>query len=396
MRQKSFILIIFFCLACVNNASSQENLYNMNDLNVLQKDKSFIEFFQHAKDIRPGLRDDNWHNLVKNMSMEMLDKIQKKNLVSETDFNLVKKISEWSSLKNDEFFLRKRNLVAIKYYSNCSQSLKWEKCYQEILDFYKKNDQNAELGVGLAKALYNQNPVFKDKKPNEEVILKYDLWPLVATMAKSSIGEFYCAKEPMQTLIINKLYQKVKDNNQFNPNAFVHKDCFKVLIPNLKANLLSSNNTYIRSKTFHILNRNSTINIEDRSQFYLMELLDGTNNDKQQTLKSFEVLKQLSNNEALRSKILNRLEGIIPLPGKVFSLESNSAKAITSGLSRYIPEYIDFYASTCLNHLSGIAKTEGGNPATYCHEFYKMAQKSNLIPKYKLIQYNKLMNSWKK
>jgi len=398
---KSILCFITLALyLTVSSASSQKidisTLYDIKDLQALKTNNSYSEFFQHAKDIRPGQRDDNWNQMVRSMSMGFLDQLSKDKQISLTDFNLVKNISNWSGLKEDEFYLRKRNSIALKYYEQCFKIKSWGECYKSILDFYTKFDNSAESGLNFAKLLVKNNSIMNSKDISEQVIIQYDLWPFISAMANSSISEFYCHKEPMQLIVVNKLYQMTKSDKNFKVTSLLHKDCFKALIPSFKQNLLSANNPYIREKTFTILDHNSFISKNDRSEYYLLQLLDGVTFNKQQTLDSFELLKKLAEDYKLRETLLDKLKQIIPLPGKVFTYKTKSSLAISRGLTRYFPEYVDYYATTCLNHLSGDISTPGGNPATYCHEFYSTAKLTKLIPSSKIKAYDNLMNSWKK
>lgn len=397
---------IIFCFIFINLynqlslASSQKpelyTIYDIKDLKALKSDSSFREFFQHAKDIRPGQRDKEWDQLVQSMSMGLLDQLSKSKSITDKDFELVKTISSWTQIKEDEFFLRKRNSVALKYFGQCFKTNSWDNCYNPMLDFYTKFDNSPESGLNMAKLLVKHNSIMNTKDISEQIIIKYDLWPFVSAMAKSPLSEFYCHKEPMQLIVVNKLYQMTKSDKNFQVNNLLHKDCFKALIPSFKENLLTANNPYIREKTYTILDHNSFISKTDRSEYYLLQLLDGVVFNKKQTLDSFELLKKIAEDYKLRDELLLKLKKIIPLPGKVFTYKTKSALAISRGLSRYFPEYVDYYASTCLSHLSGESTTVGGNPATYCHEFYNTAKLVKIIPKAKIQNYDKIMNSWKK
>ena len=197
----------------------------------------------------------------------------------------------------------------------------------------------------------------------------------------------------MTDILINKIYENIKIGK--SKESQIHKDCLKAISPKLKNNLFTTGNTYLRYKTFSILKDMNVLSKDDISLYYSIQLLDGITFDKQQVIEGIETIKRLSKNYRKREIILSRLNKMTPLPGKVFSIETKSSIAITKAISKYLPEYIDNYSTTCLDHLNGIKNTRGGNPATFCHELFNMAKKSNILPGHKSNFYNKIMNYWK-
>jgi hypothetical protein len=386
------ILIIFICIFYItsnSNASSRGKsnyqIYDIKDLKFLKNENSYQEFFEHAKDVKPGKRDEAWNNLVRSMAMAMLQDKMESIKITDRDFSSVLNISSWPSLKSNEFFKRKRDQLAYKYYKKCFITKSLEICYKEMKSYYIQFSLSPELGLKLANLLIDNNDISK--------ILTLKLWPFIKPMSQSAISEFYCNKPPMKNLLINKLYKDIKTNTQTNEK--IHKDCLKSITPGLKENLFTTGNPYLRYKTFSILQNKNVLSKNDISLYYSIQLLDGHTFDKQQIMKGFETIKALAKNYKNRENILNRLKHMTPLPGKVFSLKTKSALVITKAISKYLPEYIDNYSTTCLEHLDGSKYTKGGNPATYCHELFNMAKNSDILPNHKSTLYKKIMNSWK-
>ena len=102
MYKTSLLFICFFCFILDVNASSYKRnsyqIYDMNDLKVLKNDNAYQEFFDHAKDIKPGKRNKTWNKLVTAMAMAMLPDKIKSNKITANDFSSIINISTWSSL----------------------------------------------------------------------------------------------------------------------------------------------------------------------------------------------------------------------------------------------------------------------------------------------------------
>jgi hypothetical protein len=389
MYRISLLFIYIFGFIINSNAASYKRdnyqIYDINDLKVLKDDNSYQEFFDHAKDIKPGKRDKTWNELVTTLAMAMLqDKIDS-NKISDKDYTSIINVSSWSSLDTNEFFRRKRDQLAFKYFSNCFSNKDFNSCYSEINSYYRQYSLSPELGIKFTNLLI--------KNANSTQLITLDLWSFIKPMSQSSISEFYCDKSPMTDILINKIYENIKTGK--SQNSQIHKDCLKAITPKLKNNLFTTGNTYLRYKTFSILKDKNVLSKDDISLYYSIQLLDGHTFDKQQVIEGFETIKRLSQNYKRREVVLNRLNKMTPLPGKVFSYKTKSSLAITKAISKYLPEYIDNYSTTCLDHLNGHRKTMGGNPATFCHELFNMAKKSNILPIHKSNFYNKIMNSWK-
>jgi hypothetical protein len=383
----SFIILLSSTANANRRSATDVQIYDLSDLKVLKNESSYQEFFQHAKDIKPAKRDKTWNTLVRSMAMEMLQDKMSDIKISEKDFKTVLSISSWPALKTNEFYLRKRDQFAYKYFQECFKTKNINSCYSEINKYYNQFSLSPELGVKFAKIL---NKHF-DSTQN----ITYDLWPLLKPMAQNSISEFYCNKSPMRNIIVNKLYNDSKFTKKAQNKLKIHPDCLKAITPDLKKNLFTTGNSYLRYKTFSVLQDKNILSKDDIFLYYTLQLLDAHIFDKQQTIRAFQSLKSLANDYRKRELVLLKLKAITPLPGKVFTLDTKSSIVITRGISKYLPEYIDYYSTTCLKHLEGTMKTIGGNPATYCHDLFNMAKSSNLLPIYKANQYKKIMNSWK-
>ena len=376
MHKKSLFLILTLyigtSLTCAYSLTKKEQLYSLADLKVLNANNDFYEFFAHAKDLRPAKRNDVWNSAVLDTASKFLAANFFSEEISIKDYKLLTKIASWNTLKNDEFFIEKFDLAVSRYFTQCFQSNS-KGCLSQLKTLLKKHKMSRKLGIKLAEALFKNNV-------EGEI-----LFNLILPMSSNTMGEFYCSKHPTSQIIIDKLYS---DKTAIRK---IHKDCLKSLLPTLKEKLTKQQSPYTRYQTFNILNSKQKITKKDRNIYHITQLIDGFTLDPEQTLMAFETLKKLGDNINQREIVLANLKKSIPLHGKIFNLSSKSAIATLRGLSRYFPEYLDYYSSVCISHLSGKLKTSGGNPATFCHPFFKAASKHQLIPKNKIQKYKKIM-----
>ena len=105
-------IIIFYTILCFSNnlhSKTKGLLYTLEDLTILKKQKNYFEFLNHALDIRPSKRDKNWDKMVQDMAVGFISSITAKKQISKDHFLFIEKLLSWPSLKNDEFFIIKRN-----------------------------------------------------------------------------------------------------------------------------------------------------------------------------------------------------------------------------------------------------------------------------------------------
>jgi uncharacterized protein YcaQ len=64
---KFIFALTIAALSLTLSLESKAAAYSMVDLEALEKEQSFGEFFAHALDIRPSERNDYWKTMVQNM-----------------------------------------------------------------------------------------------------------------------------------------------------------------------------------------------------------------------------------------------------------------------------------------------------------------------------------------
>lgn len=364
--------------------------YQIQDLKVLEMEKSYREFFSHAKDVLPSKRNKAWKKMVQSMAMDFLNvlKLTKGNL-SQQDYKTVLNISKWAALKEDEFFIKNRDFTLIQYYDYCFKNKEYNTCYNMAYDFYKKYKTHPEFGYDFIKNV-SKNIKIDNAENDFHINYQLKLWPFIDGLVKSSISEFYCAQSPLKETIEQKILQESFKGKHFAVLNLIHPDCWKVIKNNFITTLFQYTDAYSRKKVFKALKDNVRLGTTDTYFYTILQLLSGINLSPKETLEYWKRMHKISKNYLLREKLLARLKSYIPLPGNVFLGVTKQQKIISRALAKYFPEYIDFYATTCIDHLSGKVETQGGNPATHCHDLFKLSRSVDLLPKAKIYQYTKL------
>ncbi|MBT4790701.1 MAG: hypothetical protein HON90_03955, partial [Halobacteriovoraceae bacterium] len=153
---------------------------------------------------------------------------------------------------------------------------------------------------------------------------------------------------------------------------------------------LKSSKIHQREAAYQNLKNQNLLTSKDEAIYQTMTLLADKNFLDHELDLAIISMKSLGSKPKLRLEILNQLKKIDPLPGKLFIKKSsiiNQAK--TRVFSRYFPEYIDFYAHTCIDYLSENKIFPLGNPTPYCHDLFSMNKKINILPATLTKQYSK-------
>jgi len=92
----------FLFMACVLSVTwgsamaASDNGYTLTDLEALEKELSYSEFFTHAMDLRPSERTDYWKKMVENMGESYLKSRLSKTRLEQTDFRQMETLMGWS------------------------------------------------------------------------------------------------------------------------------------------------------------------------------------------------------------------------------------------------------------------------------------------------------------
>ena len=299
--------------------------------------------------------------MVYNMAIGYIDQKTKFKSFSKEEFNFIEKISLWPSLKNDEFFALKRQDFSLRYFNNCfiSDPSKAE-CNTKLQSFWYSSDKNPNLAIEFEKLLQKFSP-------------QEDTWKFTKVIIKSSISEFYCKKTSSQKKIFKHLTKALKakpDNAKSSINSMMNNSCWNKLIPNLE-NSLFSREQLVSTLSYQLLKSKNAITDKTEDLFLTNFVLYRPFNGDIFN-KAWTRVQKIGENYSRRKYLISALKKMDPLPGKIFSHpDTKKRKTITRFLSQNIPEYIDFYAMSCVNYLRGIGQFPTGNPTMECPELFK-------------------------
>lgn len=372
--------------------ASQRQLYTLADLEALEGTKSYEEFFEHAKDIRPSQRGDLWKKMMLSMGELYIKEASAKASIDQSSYKRILEIASWSPLAQDEFFAKKRNTFALTYLAQClsEEGSKTDNCVAPIRDFFHSFGKEALLGVQIAQVIQKNAPP-SEMTPGSIASL---VWDFIAPMAKSPYGEFYCGKEPSYSAIIHKLKASI------TPEKIIHKDCLKAFGSTLKTNFSASKTPH----TYLLMERLGLLNPQEKRKLLITQMLQGRDFENNKWEEALMALKEMGANPSSRKNLLSSLLKAERLPDGIFNIEAikreNAQKrrtyALTRQLSKNFPEFLDTYTQQCLSWLSGEQDFKQGNPTPNCHQYFKMAKIIKSSPSPVTKRYDKIMNSWRR
>ncbi|MDP7319315.1 MAG: hypothetical protein QF441_01845 [Bacteriovoracaceae bacterium] len=379
-----YLLIITLAMYFFNLdiRSSFAKSYSQRDLNVLVSQKSFYEFFEHAHDIIPSQRSQEWKSQVEQMAQEYLDFLKTKSELKSKQIKLVYEISSWPHLRNNEFFIKKRDFIFLSTLKQCFSAKNKKACLKKVDQIYHDFKHNRVFSFELA-ILLQKNHI------DEKII-----WNYIKDLTSHPISEFYCSQDGFKNLVLNKIHELMSSTSK--KDLPIHQDCIKSLKTDLSKQLLSSDRI-VRSNAFKVLKKHNLLDNQQTTSYHTLSFLAERTQNKQQTNLSLSSLKKLSKNYQLRNKVLAQLKELDPLPGDIFKHNTNKiVEAKTRILSRYFPEFLDHYARTCLDYLSGRKTFNKGNPTPHCHQLFSHNKSVKVLPENFVQEYNKATYFYKK
>lgn len=330
----------------------QASLYDIKDLEVLEANKSYKEFLDHAKDIRPSSRDKHWSEMVGNMATSYIKELINKKAYEPKNFRYVSDLSNWPQLKKDSYFQHKRHEYSVKYLGKCLSKT----CETDLFSFWNSSRQDGELAKKLALILIDINP-------------KTSLSPFLKKIGNDDYSLFHCKKTWIQTEIFKIVTEpiRMKDESKISSTlkTYIGPECWKSLRPIVHSALLRGPGLK-QDYAFTILNTMEKLPIEWKD-FYHVSYFLGSPIPGKTLNESWSTIKELGQSYTRRTSVLKKLSKIDPLPGKLFSLiDQDKKKTLVSFLKKNFPEYLDHYSKTCLSYLGGDVDFANGNPTPDC------------------------------
>jgi hypothetical protein len=336
-------------LLCLN---AQAALYDIKDLEVLESNKSFREFLDHAKDIRPSSRDKHWSEMVGNMATSYLKELLTKKSYQKENYDYVHGLSTWAQLKTDSYFQHKRHEYSVEYFRKCLA----KHCEPDLTRFWNSSRQDGELAKKLATILMHLNP-------------KASLSHFLKKIGHDDYALFHCKKPWIQSQIFKVITEPIRMKEEAKIKStllsYVGRECWKSLRPIVHAALLRGPGLK-QDYAFTLLNTMEKLSTEWRD-FYHVSYFLGSPIPGNTLNESWRTLKELGQSYSRRSSVLKKLSKLDPLPGKLFSLiDREKRMTLVSYLKKNFPEYVDHYSKTCLSYLGGEVDFANGNPTPDC------------------------------
>jgi len=367
----TLFIFLFFQLPLNASANFDAQKYNIQDLEVLEKQNNYEEFLKHARDVRPSLRKKNWREMVHNMATGYIDFKLKKRVLNDETFQFIENLVLWPSLRTDEFFLIKRSRYGLKYLTECIKTKTSKaQCLGPIHTFWHSGQQNAELAWNLSQLIKKANP-------------NADLWPFTKIILKSDVSEFYCKRPFIQYQVFDKLNEKLRPEStkkfvNSTIDSLMNKSCWNKLVPSFTASLFSDD-TNVNALSYNVLSAKDSIDQSSSDQFLTFYILSGPVVGNIFN-KAWNTIGKLGQDYSRRQKLLRKLKLMDPLPGKIFAHPNlKKRKTITRLIGQNIPEYLDFYAKSCVNYLNGHGDFPTGNPTIECPQLFQVSKGTKWI-----------------
>ncbi len=383
---------IFLLIALLTSTAPlrAESSYSLKDLEALEKEKSYQEFFKHASDIRPSERNDYWKEMVASMAEGLLKSLKTKLILNREDFKLTQELALWPVLADNEFFKIHRADLSLKWFEQClgDDATAESKCWSDLTDFWQNPKAFVDMVPKLLRLLkpYLQSSVPDPLNPKHRARMIVSEYFIIAPILFSDIAELQCQKAEFQEILWSKL--KTEWSSELNPqglhkilNIHAAKDCWKKLIPKAQGLISQGGLTEETRLAYEFLKNLAALN-SPSIEFYSLNYLLGYPVKGELFNHSWATLGKLAKNVSKRESLMQQIQLWERLPGEVFTQNDEIKKrAVLRHISQNFPNYVDFYAHTCLNFYTGNKKYPQGNPALHCKEFFNTAKSAeNALP----------------
>ena len=369
---KLFIMILsssmILLLNLLNTCSAEQILYELKDLEVLEKEKNYDEFLTHVNDIRPSERSRHWQDMLQNMAVGLIDyKIKTKDYSNPT-YRFIEQLAHSSALKTDQYFQLKYSYYSKKYFAECFNKAENKNlCENQLSSFWYFSKKDPDLGLDLAVILETNHSTL-------------NTWPFYQEAIKDSLADFYCKKPNIQQAIIKKFYTETFSSN-FGGNykllteRLISDKCFEQIIEPLKESLTSIKSTGLdKELALNILESRGKLSADDLDLYSILYLLDGPVVGDKMNI-AWKKIEYLGENFKKRANLLERIQKLEIIPDKIFKDPTLPRhKAIINLFAKNFPEYLNYYGSTCVKFINNTSdETLNVSSSFQCIQFLKAA-----------------------
>ncbi|MBL6989015.1 MAG: hypothetical protein ISR65_04530 [Bacteriovoracaceae bacterium] len=386
-RQYLAVILCLFLMGHQVLCATKPGLYNISDLKILKEQKNFAEFLEHAKDIRPSLRDQQWSEMLSEMATGFTSSKLKHKVFNKTTFDYVESLYFWPSLASNVTFFVNRDNYGLSYLTYCfktNSTKKWrEQCVRDLLVFWNnttKNSSKPDLALKIAELIKAHN-------------IPLNLWDFYKEVTSSKISFFHCNKPHIQKTLLREMgkiidLQVDKNKRAKKLNEIAHEKCWLHLVPYLKE-LVYSFSKNERMYAYYLLSFKQELAPFEKDLFHTLFILNGPTIGPTYN-NAWSTIQQLGENFKRRLVVIEYLKKFDPLPGEIFAHRDPKVKnVLIEFIAKNLPEYLDYFVKTCLDYLSGNKVYVNGNPTIECHALFKNHTALKFIPsilqtKYKL------------
>jgi hypothetical protein len=381
---KTIKLGFLLCTLAPWTSWGQRNGYTMADLEALEAQRSYKEFLEHAHDVRPSERGSAWTKMVSEMASGLIDFNLTRSRVSREEWLFLDKISVWPALRTDEFFTTKLANYFRAYVPVCLNhpELTKQQCSEDILRFWRNSPRDPDLGIWLAEH-------------NHTHLLGLPQKELLERTGTGALAQYYCARPLVQDFHVSSLLSEMSSkvlaeeqvlnllNARLGPECWAQlKHKFKEVMSSMEAR------SSLAEHAFRILHLKGEIEQDEADLFLVRYILSGPVVGPVFTM-AWNRVALLGQNFSRRELVFGKLSQMDHLPDRLFaSANQDSVRIILEHFNRHFPEFVPFYARTCLSYYEGSKVFPRGNPTLYCDQFFALTGQQRMIDQTLQIQYS--------
>ncbi|MBP9674704.1 MAG: hypothetical protein KBD63_06370 [Bacteriovoracaceae bacterium] len=367
--------ISFLLLPFLGHSST----YNLKDLELLKEEKNYSEFFAHAFDLRPSERGQEWKKMLEEIVEEYADNYLKKTeVITPVVIQQLVQISSWPSVKDNNFFIHKKNQIIQSYFYK--KALQKKEPPSQILEEMQKTLQ--------AKDLKDANFAIEMAKIKMQLgVSPLEIYPLIQNPLRTEYASFYCTDPSITPIVLQKLVAELtlspEKELSMRREKIISPDCWKKMTPKLLQDLTSPS-LFTREEAALLLKSDKAFQEKKGPTWDLYAVLSFLDAPPLGETRNFawNRLKSFAKNFKYRETLLNSLKHLDPLPSALFE-KNKSEQVMIEHLVTFFPEYVSWYALNCQKYRKGEQK----NTTPSCSAFLQDQNVRNFLGDYQLKQF---------
>ncbi len=346
--------------------------YSLRDLEYLESEKNYREYFSHALDIRPSARNSHWKSMTESMAINFLSSQENLKIIEDNNFELMEKLITWPILKSNIEFSNLRLKIGYKYFDYCVKQIKNTKCGEDFFLYWQRGPKRADYAIKFFQLNKLKDGLTNDQK--------------VSLLYETLSSDTFCNNEDFFSLFLKNSKEFIQ---RYSSESKVSSTCLQYFSSFLRKNLYQDK-FKLSSKSYQILEKINKLEKKDR-QFYLTRyFLESTEVGDLFNLSWSEV-NHLSLNYKERETILESLKKLDPLPDNILETNHPRKKIVMSYFMKKFPEYWDHYTKSCVLYMEGKKDFNMGNPTLKCKELMQDKELSSFIDPHLIKRFNKAL-----